>query len=64
VTWTPGQIRETIIRLVAESADPWRTGICCINLDHRATDAQINALFETVEELRTMATNRKGPKPQ
>jgi hypothetical protein len=59
VTWTPAQIRETIVRLVADSADPWRTGICCINLDQRATDAQINAIFETVEDLRAA-----NPAPQ
>lgn len=50
--WTPAQIRATILRLVAESANPWRTGICCINLDQNVTDAQINAIFETVAELR------------
>ena len=59
VTWTPAQIRETIVRLVAESADPWRTGICCVNLDQHATDAQISAIFETVEELRTADTKHK-----
>jgi hypothetical protein len=52
VTWTPGQIRETIMRLVGESANPWLTGVCCINLDQRATDAQLGAIFETVAELR------------
>jgi len=52
VTWTPAQIRETIVRLVADSANPWLTGVCCINLDQRATDAQINAIFDTAAELR------------
>ena len=52
VTWTPAQIRETIVRLVADSGNPWLTGLCCINLDQRATDAQLNAIFETVAELR------------
>jgi hypothetical protein len=52
VAWTPAQIRETIIRLVADSAKPWLTGICCINLDQRATDAQITAIFATADELR------------
>lgn len=52
VTWTPAQIRETIRRLVAESGDPQLTGICCINLDQRVTDAQVDAIFSTVEELR------------
>ena len=52
VTWTPAQIRETIVRLVADSGNPWLTGLCCINLDQRATDAQLSAIFETVAELR------------
>lgn len=64
VTWTPAQIRETILRLVAESADPSRTGVCCINLDQRVTDAQINAIFETVAELRTAATGQEHAKPR
>jgi hypothetical protein len=52
VTWTPAQIRATIVRLLTDSGNPWLTGICCINLDQRATDAQINAIFDTVAELR------------
>ena len=59
VAWTPAQIRETIIRLVADSGDPMLTGVCCINLDQRVSDAQISAIFVTVEELRkTAAANR------
>ncbi|MBM3852075.1 MAG: hypothetical protein FJ399_02860 [Verrucomicrobia bacterium] len=49
---TPAEIRAIITRLVRESANPWLTGVCCINLDSRATDAQIDAIFETVAELR------------
>lgn len=52
VTWTPSQIRETILRLCSDSANPWLTGVCCVNLDHRATDTQISAIFETVLKLR------------
>jgi hypothetical protein len=55
VTWSPEQIRQTILRLAADAANPWLTGVCCINLDQRATDAQISALFETVAELRRAA---------
>lgn len=50
--WTPTQVRETIVRLVTDSANPWLTGVCCINMDQRVGDAQINAIFDTVEELR------------
>jgi hypothetical protein len=52
VTWTPDRIRETITRLVADSGNLELTGVCCINLDQRATDAQIDTIFATVEELR------------
>jgi hypothetical protein len=60
VTWTPEQIRETIKRLVAESGDPWLTGVCCINLDQRATDAQIYAILETAKELRNQTARIPG----
>jgi len=49
---TPEEIRETIVRLVGESANPWLTGVCCINMDNTVTDAQVAAIFETVAELR------------
>jgi len=52
VRQTPEEIRATITRLVGESGNPWLTGVCCINLDASATDAQISAIFETVAELR------------
>lgn len=49
---SPDQIRQTITDLVAQSANPWLTGVCCINMDDRVTDQQVTAVFETVEELR------------
>lgn len=49
---TPEEIRSTIIRLVRQSAAPWLTGVCCINMDNTVGDEQISAIFETVEELR------------
>ena len=33
-------------------AIPALTGICCINLDQRVSDAQVGAIFEAAEELR------------
>jgi hypothetical protein len=48
----PEEIRETIVRLVGESANPWLTGVCCINMDDTVTDAQVAAIFGTVAELR------------
>lgn len=52
VRQTPEQIRQTLRRLVAASSDPWRTGVCCINMDEQVTDEQITALFTAVEEIR------------
>ena len=49
---TPDQIRQTIRRLVGQSANPWLTGVCCINMDQRVTDEQIAAIFEEVAQLR------------
>lgn len=46
------EIRETIIRLVHESANPYLTGICCINMDDKVPNDRIDAIFETVAELR------------
>jgi hypothetical protein len=52
VRQTPTEIRETVIRLVRLSDNPWLTGVCCINMDHTVSDAQICAIFDAVEELR------------
>jgi len=46
------EIRQTIVRLVNESGNPYLTGVCCINMDDQVSDAQVAAIFETVEELR------------
>ena len=58
---TPEEIRATILRLVAQSANPWLTGVCCINMDNTVTDAQVNAIFDTVGELRQRFTAQTGP---
>lgn len=46
------QIRKTIVDLVDQSKDPYRTGICCINMDEKVSDEKIRVIFETVESLR------------
>jgi hypothetical protein len=58
---TPEEIRQTIVRLVRDSADPWLTGVCCINMDSTVTDAQVAAIFETVAELRRGLSAAKRP---
>jgi hypothetical protein len=65
VRQTPAEIRETVIRLVRESDNPWLTGVCCINLDQNATDAQIGAILDTVAELRRIyAAGGRPPLPE
>jgi hypothetical protein len=50
-------IRQTVRRLVGESANPWLTGVCAINIDDTVSDAQITALLDEVALLRhTFAT--------
>ena len=46
------EIRETIIRLVRDSANPFLTGVCCINMDDSVSDDRISTIFETVEKLK------------
>jgi len=52
VRQTPDEIRRTVRRLVRESGNPYLTGVCCINMDDQATDEQVAAIFEEVEQLR------------
>jgi uroporphyrinogen-III decarboxylase len=51
VNWSPEQIRATVTRLVADSANPELTGVCCVNLDQTVHDDQVDAIFDTVAEL-------------
>ncbi len=50
------EIRETIIRLVRESENPYLTGVCCINMDGQVTDDKIATIFQTVADLRKKLT--------
>lgn len=49
---TTEEIRSTICRLVEASGNTLLTGVCCINMDDRVTDDKVDAIFETVDELR------------
>lgn len=53
------EISETIIRLVHDSANPYLTGVCCINMDDSVSDDRINAIFSTVEKLRKEYNGQK-----
>jgi hypothetical protein len=52
IDMTINEIRDTIIALVRDSGNPYLTGVCCINMDDTVTDEKINAIFETVYEIR------------
>jgi hypothetical protein len=49
---TEQQIHDTICRLVTDSGNPYRTGVCCVNMDGDVKDSKITAIFETAAELR------------
>jgi hypothetical protein len=53
INQTNDEIRETIIHLVKDSDNPYLTGVCCINMDDNVADDKIDAIFETVESLRS-----------
>jgi uroporphyrinogen-III decarboxylase len=50
VDQTPDKIKETVTRLVKESANPYLTGVCCINMDDKVSDEQVKAIFEAVNQ--------------
>jgi len=58
---TEQQIHDTICRLVEDSGDPYRTGVCCINMDGNVEDAKITAIFETVRQLRQRIQTKRPP---
>ncbi|MEI7828789.1 MAG: hypothetical protein WCI31_03420 [Prolixibacteraceae bacterium] len=49
---TNEELQNSIIRLVEESANPFLTGVCCINMDDKVDESRINTIFQTVENLR------------
>lgn len=49
---TKEEIRETIIKLIHDSENPYLTGVCCINIDDSVSDDKIDAIFETVADLK------------
>ncbi|MDR0685786.1 MAG: hypothetical protein LBF83_11765 [Spirochaetaceae bacterium] len=47
----PDEVRETVIRLVRQSANYRLTGKCCINMDDTVKDENVDAIFEARNEL-------------
>lgn len=60
VEWSPDEINRVITQLIADSGNPFLTGICCINMDDRVSDEQVSAIFETVFELRKQYSKEAG----
>ena len=52
VKMTPDEIGACVKGLMAQSPEPYLTGVCCINMDDKATDAQVTAILRTVAEER------------
>lgn len=52
VHMTTEEIHNSITKLVSESGNPALTGVCCINIDDKVTDDKIDAIFNTVENLK------------
>lgn len=43
------EIQSTITKLLAKSANPALTGVCCINMDDKVSDEKIDAIFEAMK---------------
>jgi hypothetical protein len=52
VTQSSEEIRRAIACRVEDSANPFLTGVCCINMDDRVPDEKVRTIFGTVFELR------------
>jgi hypothetical protein len=50
--YSDDELAATITRLVADSGNPYLTGVCCINMDDQTDDRKVQLIFQVVEELR------------
>ena len=48
---SPGEVKETVRRLVGQAGDLHLTGLCCINIDDTVKDENVNAVFEARQEI-------------
>lgn len=53
-TITVEELETTIARLVADSGNPYLTGVCCINMDNQVEDSKVSTIFSTVAKLREL----------
>jgi hypothetical protein len=50
--YSADELEETITSLVNDSANPYLTGVCCINMDDQVEYEKVVTIFRTVEKLR------------
>ena len=55
--YSAGELEKTIVSLVNDSANPYLTGVCCINMDDKVEDEKVSIIFRTVEKLRKAFAN-------
>jgi hypothetical protein len=51
--YTEAEIENTVTSLVEDSANPYLTGVCCINMDDKVEDNKVKTIFRTVATLRS-----------
>ncbi len=51
-SYSEEELESTINRLVADSGNPYLTGVCCINMDDQVEDSKVSAIFRIVGHLR------------
>lgn len=51
-SYSAEEIDSTVTRLVRDSANPYLTGICCINMDDKTDDEKVRAIFRAADRLR------------
>jgi hypothetical protein len=51
-SYSADELEKTITTLVNDSANPFLTGVCCINMDEKVDDEKVITIFRTVEKLR------------
>ena len=55
--YSDDELAATIARLVADSGNPYLTGVCCINMDDQTDDGKVRLIFQVVGELRARLSN-------
>jgi hypothetical protein len=51
--YSEAELEKIITSLVEDSANPYLTGVCCINMDDKVEDNKVKTIFRTVAALRS-----------